>query len=115
MLDAIIAELTDLRSKANESFAKNVKLDFTLSTLSNMGHDTSCGACMSRAFSGSDAGYTHDCKSTEVPVVAGVDRAGLEADIDAVRKCLPVSGKRWATSHDALDRIEEALGVKEPT
>lgn len=32
-----------------------------LQVLINMGHDPSCGACMSRAFTGSDGGYAHSC------------------------------------------------------
>ena len=32
-----------------------------LQVLANMGHDTTCGACMSQAFTGSDGGHAHSC------------------------------------------------------
>lgn len=32
--------------------------------LANMGHDTTCGACMAKAFTGTDGGYKHTCRLT---------------------------------------------------
>lgn len=61
---------------------KEPALETVLTALSNMGHDTSCGACMSKAFTGSDGGHEHSC--SEITTLrasrAPVEPARFEGD-----------------------------------
>jgi hypothetical protein len=84
---------------------RNKGTELALMMLSNMGHDTSCGACMAQAFTGSTGGSPHTCKakSADLP----------DSDIAAVRSVLRGSNASSHWIEAILDKIADRLREKE--
>ncbi len=59
--------------------------EMVLKALKNMGHDTTCGACMALAFTGTTTGV-HTCRKAKYMTVTGP--TGGMLNIDAVIKAL---------------------------
>lgn len=76
-----------------------------LQILKNMGHDVTCGACMCRAFTGSDGGHEHTC-TTWIPITTPPD---IEVDV-LVSSGDVIAIGQWI--HEDLFDVDEIGGVR---
>lgn len=87
--------------------------EFALACLKNMGHDVTCGACMSIAFTGSAPGYEHTCcissdvkESTPKPVRCLSCQSGDLCKCETKRLSPPL----FETARNALERASHLCG-----
>jgi hypothetical protein len=82
--------------------------EFALKALKNMGHDTTCGACMSVAFTGTVTG-NHTCKKAKYLTVTGPDGGMLS--IDGVIQALEVNREEFEGAADHLFFLQAIIAT----
>lgn len=82
--------------------------EFALKALQNMGHDTTCGACMSIAFTGTATG-NHTCKKAKYLTVTGPDGGMLS--IDGVIQALEVNREEFEGAADHLFFLQAIIAT----
>ena len=79
-----------------------------LKALRNMGHDTTCGACMSLAFTGTSTGQ-HTCKKAKYMTVTGP--SGEMLSIDDVIKALETNREEFEGVADHLFFLQAVIAT----
>jgi len=93
----------------NQVDTEGIRLqEAVLKALRNMGHDTTCGACMSLAFTGSLAGQ-HTCRKAKYMAVTSP--AGEMLSIDAVIKALEDNREEFEGAADHLFFLQAVIAT----
>jgi ribosomal protein L37AE/L43A len=79
-----------------------------LKALRNMGHDTTCGACMSVAFTGTSTGI-HTCKKAKYLTATGPDGGML--GIDVIIKALEEHPEEFEGAADHLFFLQAVIAT----